>query len=132
VTQARTTGQRGGDDCLTQRRLRARPGKVTGAAPVGLLPLVLGASLDSYLYVPVGYRTERSAPLVLLLHGAGGHARQGLELLHYLADAAGLLLLAPASRERTWDLLVGRRYGPDLALIDRPLEHRLPSSGMRP
>ena len=31
-------------------------------------------------------------------------------------------LLAPASRERTWDLLVGRRYGPDLALIDRALE----------
>jgi phospholipase/carboxylesterase len=33
-----------------------------------------------------------------------------------------LLLLAPASRELTWDLLVGRRYGPDLALIDRALE----------
>jgi phospholipase/carboxylesterase len=57
-----------------------------------------------------------------LLHGAGGHARQGLELLRSLADAAGLLLLAPASREHTWDLLVGRRYGPDLALIDRALE----------
>jgi phospholipase/carboxylesterase len=33
-----------------------------------------------------------------------------------------LLLLAPASREHTWDLLVGRRYGPDLTLIDRALE----------
>jgi phospholipase/carboxylesterase len=43
-------------------------------------------------------------------------------LLRSLADAAGLLLLAPASRDRTWDLLVGRRYGPDLALIDRALE----------
>jgi hypothetical protein len=28
---------------------------------------------------------------VLLLHGAGGHARQGLDLLRDLADAAGLL-----------------------------------------
>ncbi len=60
--------------------------------------------------------------MVLLLHGAGGHARQGLDLLRSLADAAGLLLLAPASREHTWDFLVGRRYGPDLALIDRALE----------
>jgi phospholipase/carboxylesterase len=60
--------------------------------------------------------------LVLLLHGAGGHARQGLELLHNLADATGIILLAPASRERTWDLLVDYRYGPDATMIDRALE----------
>src|SRR5215212_7108926 len=83
---------------------------------------MLGAARDSYLYVPATYRVERPVPLVLLLHGAGGHAHQCLDLLRSLADAAGLLLLAPASRDRTWDLLVGRRYGPDLALIDRALE----------
>jgi phospholipase/carboxylesterase len=106
----------------TQGRLQARPGMVTGAAPVGLQPLMLGAARDSYLYVPATYRVERPAPLVLLLHGAGGHARQGLDVLRSLADVAGMVLLAPASREHTWDLLVGRRYGPDLALIDRALE----------
>jgi phospholipase/carboxylesterase len=83
---------------------------------------MLGAARDSCLYVPATYRAARPVPLVLLLHGAGGHARQGLDLLRSLADAAGLLLLAPASRDRTWDLLVRRRYGPDLALIDRALE----------
>ncbi len=106
----------------TEGRLRARPVKVVGSAPVGLQPLMLGAARESYLYVPVGYRTERLAPLVLLLHGAGGHARQGLEVLRNLADATGIILLAPASRERTWDLLVGRRYGPDATMIDRALE----------
>ena len=110
-------------DAQTKGRLGARPVQITGAAPLGLLPLMLGSARDSYLYVPATYQAERPAPLVLLLHGAGGHARQGLELLRSLADAAGLLLLAPASREHTWDLLVGRRYGPDLALIDRALEH---------
>src|SRR3712207_2240243 len=109
-------------DAQTEGRLRTRPVQVTGAAPVGLQPLMLGAARDSYLYVPANYRAARPAPLVLLLHGAGGHARQGLDLLRSLADAAGLLLLAPASRDRTWDILVGRRYGPDLALIDRALE----------
>src|SRR5918994_3156825 len=109
-------------DAQTKGRLGARPVQITGAAPLGLLPLMLGSARDSYLYVPATYQAERPAPLVLLLHGAGGHARQGLELLRSLADAAGLLLLAPASREHTWDLLVGRRYGPDLALIDRALE----------
>jgi len=106
----------------TEGRLRARPTKVIGMAPVGPQPLMLGAARDSYLYVPVAYRTESSAPLVLLLHGAGGHARQGLELLRNLADATGIILLAPASRERTWDLLIDRRYGPDAIMIDRALE----------
>jgi phospholipase/carboxylesterase len=87
----------------------------------GLQPLLLGAARDSYLYVPATYRAERPVPLVLLLHGAGGHAQQGVGSLRRLADAAGLLLLVPASRGNTWDLLVGRRFGPDLALIDRAL-----------
>jgi phospholipase/carboxylesterase len=107
----------------TEGRLRARPVRVTGSAPVGLQPLMLGAARDSHLYAPASYRAERPAPLVLLLHGAGGRARQGLGLLRSLAEAAGLLLLAPASRDRTWDLLVDRRYGPDAAMIDRALEH---------
>ena len=92
-------------------------------APVGLQPLMLGAARESYLYVPATYRTERPAPLLLLLHGAGGHARQGLDLLRSLADEAGVVLLAPASREYTWDLLVTRRYGPDVTIVDRALEH---------
>ena len=109
-------------EAQTEGRLRARPVQVTGSAPVGLQPLMLGAARDSYLYVPATYCADRPVPLVLLLHGAGGHARQGLDLLRSLADAAGLLLLAPASRDRTWDLLVDRRYGPDAAMIDRALE----------
>jgi len=109
-------------EAQTEGRLRARPVQATGSAPVGLQPLMLGAARDSYLYVPATYCADRPVPLVLLLHGAGGHARQGLDLLRSLADAAGLLLLAPASRDRTWDLLVDRRYGPDAAMIDRALE----------
>ena len=119
-------------DAQTNGRLRARPGQVTGAAPVGLQPLMLGAARDSYLYVPTTYRVAHPAPLVLLLHGAGGHARQGIDLLRSLADGAGLLLLAPASHDRTWDLLVGRRYGPDLDLIDRALEQMFSSYAVAP
>ena len=109
-------------EAQTEGRLRARPVQVTGSAPVGLQPLMLGAARDSYLYVPATYRADRPVPLALLLRDAGGHARQGLDLLRSLADAACLLLLAPASRDRTWDLLVDRRYGPDAAMIDPALE----------
>jgi predicted esterase len=37
-----------------------------------------------------------------------------------LADEFGLILLAPDSRLRTWDVLTGG-YGPDIAVIDRAL-----------
>ena len=111
-----------GNNEQTAGRLWARPTKLIGMAPVGLQPLMLGAARESYLYVPASYRAERPAPLVLLLHGAGGHARQGLDLLRSLADEAGVVLLAPASREYTWDLLVGRRYGADVTIVDRALE----------
>ena len=110
------------NDDAARGRLRARPARATEAAPVGLQPLGIDAARDSYLYVPPGHRPDRLTPLVLLLHGAGGHARHGLAPLLDLADAHGLILLAPASRQQTWDVIVGRRYGPDIALIDRALE----------
>src|SRR5215213_5122720 len=95
----------------------------TAATPPGLRSLGLAAARDGYLYVPAGYRAERPAPLVLLLHGAGEDARDGLALLRGQADGAGLILLAPSSREYTWDLVARRgRYGPDVAAIDRALE----------
>ena len=104
--------------------MQARPvAGATGAAPIGLQPLGLGAVRDGYLYVPATSRAKRPAPLVLLLHGAGEDARAGLALLRGQADRAGLILLAPTSRGPTSDVIVGRgRYGPDVAAIDRALE----------
>src|SRR5919202_4108836 len=104
-------------------RLRARPAqRVSAASPVGLRTLGLAARRDGYLYVPASYGAERPAPLVLLLHGASEDARDGLALLRAQADAAGIILLAPASREYTWDMISSRRFGPDVAGIDRALE----------
>ena len=114
-------------------RLQARPAaEATKAAPIGLRSLGLAVRRDAYLYVPATYQTKRPAPLALLLHGAGEDARDGLALLRAQADAAGLILLAPTSREYTWDLLVGRRYGPDVAALDRALEHAFSRCAVNP
>ena len=103
-----------------QGRLLARPAQPQGAATLGLQPLGLSAERDGLFYVPAGYQADRPAPLVLMLHGAGGNARHGLAPFLHLADAAGLILLAPDSRRQTWDMLSGR-YGPDIAFIDQAL-----------
>lgn len=103
-------------------RLLVRPAKPSGEAlPPGLHPLELDSKRDGLLYVPANYRPDRPAPLVLMLHGAGSTARNGLIPLLPLADKSGLLLLAPDSRLQTWDVIV-RGYGPDVAFIDHALE----------
>jgi phospholipase/carboxylesterase len=109
-----------------QGRLRSRPVRTpVGKAPVGLRGLESDdGPAEGYLYVPAGRRVEDAPPLVLLLHGAGEDARDGLAQLRGQADEAGLVLLALSSRGPTWDSILGRgRYGADVATIDRALGH---------
>jgi phospholipase/carboxylesterase len=116
-------GQQQVESASNQGRLRARPGPPPSHAAVstGLRPLGLGSTRDGLLYVPAGYGEQVKAPLALTLHGAGGNARSGISHFLHLADTAGVVLLAPESRGRTWDVLVGG-YGPDVEFIDRALE----------
>jgi predicted esterase len=101
--------------------LTARPGDVPSAAPpaAGSHALEVERTRDSLLYVPprVG---PAAAPLLVVLHGAGGHAEGAVALLRGVADLHGLILLAPASRESTWDGVHGA-YGPDVDVLDRSL-----------
>jgi predicted esterase len=106
-----------------QASLSARPGPFSSRAVVGLQKLGLGRERDSYLHVPATYDPAQPLPLVLLLHGAGGHAHDGLRVLLHLADRHSLILLAPASHETTWDLIKQGAFGPDRDLADRVLQH---------
>lgn len=109
-----------------QGRLLARPAPSPPAEAMvpstGLRPLGLGGPADraGLVYVPTSYRAEEGAPLALMLHGAGSDAQGGISPFLDLADEAGLVLLAPESRDRTWDVLVGG-YGPDVEFIDQAL-----------
>jgi phospholipase/carboxylesterase len=69
--------------------------------------------------VPPAYRP---APLLVILHGAGGDARQVLPMARPAAGALGILVVAPESRGRTWDVIRGG-YGPDVAFLDAALAH---------
>jgi|SRR5579884_28528 len=105
-------------------RLLARAAPVVGSAPRGLQRLGLDTRRDGLLYVPVDYEPSRPAPLVLMLHGAGGSAQHGLHPFQGLANRYGLILLAPDSRDSTWDVILGE-YGPDVRFIERALTQTL-------
>jgi len=102
-------------------RLYARPSEVDRPGPSGSHRLAGSALHDGYVYVPHSYRRTRPAPLMVMLHGSGGHAHHGLAILQSLAEQAGLLLLAPASADYTWDV-VSSRYAPDVITVNKALE----------
>ncbi|HEY2897591.1 MAG TPA: PHB depolymerase family esterase [Gemmatimonadaceae bacterium] len=106
-------------DHPAEGRLAARPSAsvpARAAAP-GLHSLGLARDRDALLYIPASYRAEHAAPLAVMLHGAGGVAQHGISLVEALADAAGLVVLAPPSRQQTWDVIRGA-FGPDVAFVD--------------
>lgn len=99
--------------------VRPRPAAATSLSP-GVHALGLGRERDAAFYLPKSYDPQTGAPVVVLLHGAGGHATQLLDPFVEVSEARGLLLLAPDSRGRTWDVIIGG-YGPDVAFMDRAL-----------
>jgi phospholipase/carboxylesterase len=75
---------------------------------------------NGLIHVPPRYHADSPAPLVVMLHGAGGRAEQLMPLLTPIAEEYGFLLAAPDSHGRTWDVILGA-YGPDVQTIDRML-----------
>jgi phospholipase/carboxylesterase len=86
----------------------------------GTYPLGFDTHRDGLVYVPGGYRDGTPAKLMLLFHGAGGSASRSAAWFP-LADAFGVVVLAPDSRdERSWDAVLGD-WGPDVEFVARAL-----------
>ena len=122
-------GPRLAEEPLEQGWLSARPHRMemAPAMPSGVHPLDFAGG-RAILAIPNGYRPDRPSPLAVMLHGAGGSAEDGLALFRPLADDAGLILLAPQSRGRTWDLLLDG-YGPDVVLAGWCPNSKAPATG---
>jgi predicted esterase len=136
-TAAALAGVLAGQACATndaqatqagnEARLRARP-KTGVAASLKSGPIGLGDSeRDGLIQVP-SRLTAGPAPVLLLLHGATQGAARILSRIGPAADQAGLVVVVPDSRGRTWDA-IRDDFGVDVQFIDRVLEHvfaRLP------
>ena len=110
--------------------LNARPTAAATGLPKGRTTLANGA----IAYVP--QTVTGPAPLIVLLHGAGGQAGPFLDRFTAAADKRGVVLLALQSKGATWDLVPRRdgaegplamkagpslRFGADVARIDAAL-----------
>ena len=100
-------------------RLTARPRSDVATSVEGRRPLGLERQRDAILQVPAG--AKGPLPLVVLLHGAGGSGEGILRRLGASAEEAGVAVLAPDSRDSTWDA-IRDEFARDVAFIDRALE----------
>lgn len=101
----------------TRGRLRLPPaGAATATVPPGRSTVHVDGRPVGLWYVP----RSTARRLVILLHGAGGSAQDGMRLLQGHADEHRLMLFAPQSVGPTWDLITGG-YGPDVRRIQQAL-----------
>ena len=106
-------------------RLTARPA-AAGSPPAvptpGVHPLDLEPGPEVLVRVPLSSADSANPQrLVLTLHGAGGNAQSGLAPLLALADTHRLLLVAPSSRDSTWDVIARGGWGTDVQRINQAL-----------
>ena len=104
-------------------RLKARPASPPSAnakaAQGNRRPLGLERGRDAILQLPPK-DTGGPLPLFVMLHGAGGSGEGVLRRVAAAADEAGVAVLAPDSRDATWDAIRGT-FGSDVAFLDRAL-----------
>jgi phospholipase/carboxylesterase len=105
----------------SQGILTARPGEPgPEQPPAGTRPLGAGAQRDGLLHIPRSLPADRPAPLLVMLHGARGSAARVLPIVADAAEAHGVIVLAPDSRDGTWDV-IRDDFGEDVAFLDRAL-----------
>ena len=128
-------------------KLKARPRSGTGVPPVDHAqdaratpngnsspgkPINLGLDRqrDAFLYVPKS-APKSPLPLLLFLHGATQSADDMFWYLDSAPDETGVTILAPNSRDTTWDAITGS-FGPDVDFLNRALERTFETVAIDP
>src|SRR5262249_29774525 len=101
-------------------RLTAHPPSPAATSAKGGRAPGPGTGRDAILRRPPN-AAEAPLPLLVMLHGAGGSGTGVLRRVAAAADEAGVAVLAPDSREQTWDAIRGR-FGADVTFLNRALE----------
>ena len=105
---------------ISDGRLAARPHEGVKTTNTGRITLGLDHERDAILHLPQT-ATQSSLPLFVMLHGATQSAEDMFWYLGATPDQTGVVVLAPNSRDTTWDA-VGGSFGVDVAYLNRILE----------
>lgn len=101
-------------------RLTARPRAGAKPSATGEVRLGLDPERDAVLQLPKS-AGETPPPLLIMLHGATQSAEEMFWYLGSTPDEAGVAVLAPNSRDTTWDAIRGD-FGPDVEFLNRALD----------
>jgi phospholipase/carboxylesterase len=96
-------------------------------------PLLINRSIswrDGMLYIPQAAEGGTKLPLLVWLHGGGGHAKD-IRHIFPIAEELGVVILTIDSRHNTWDG-IDSPFGPDVLFIDAALRHTFNSVAIDP
>jgi phospholipase/carboxylesterase len=122
VSLAMSTGcsRRDGANASSAGTLTARPHESRKSNVSGRTTLGLDSTRDAILLTPKA-EPNGNFPLLVFLHGAGQSAEEMFEYLGTAPEEAGVAVLAPNSRDSTWDA-IGGSFGTDVKFVNRALE----------
>jgi predicted esterase len=101
-------------------RINARPRPGVKTSVNGQLNLGLDSERDAILKLPKTNSTSL-LPLLVMLHGATQNAEDMFGYLGSVPDEAGVAILAPNSRDYSWDA-IGGSFGVDVEFLNRAIE----------
>ena len=94
------------------------------------IKLGLDPQRDALLYLPKSGNNS-PLPLLLFLHGATQNADDMFWYLDATPEETGVVILAPNSRDTTWDALNGS-LGPDVEFLNRALDRAFDTAEIDP
>lgn len=113
-------------------RLDARPTRNLPALKPGRTTFGFDDYQDAILEVPNTAAHSR-IPLFVMLHGATQSAEDMFGYLNSAHEEAGIAVLAPNSRDTTWDAIGGNfGFGPDIEFLNRALERTFETAPIDP
>ena len=110
-------------------RLKVRPHSGTNSTETGRIMLGLESKRDAILQLPK--RSDSPLPLLVMLHGATQSADDMLDYLGSTPDDSAIAVLAPNSRNYTWDAITDS-FGADLELLNRALDRVFDKAAIDP
>jgi phospholipase/carboxylesterase len=120
----------GGSEFANFGRLTARPRAGVKPSASGEIWLGLDHERDAILQIPTS-AGQSPLPLFVMLHGATQSAADMFWYLGKTHEQAGVAVLAPNSRDTTWDA-IGGDFGPDVDFLNRALERVFETTAIDP